>query len=106
MPDTSNLFNSSKPYATAADYEDVAQQTQIHSAGVDSYDGEEFAWVKLDCIEKPIRLNKTNGRGLAEKFGPDTDQWLNQEVFVTTANGTFDDGRKWTGWRISPIKKQ
>ena len=102
MADTSNLFTTDKPYATAADSAGIAQPCQIEAAGVDEYDGQSFAWIKVDAVEKPIRLNKTNGRGLVV-FGQDTDQWVGKPVFVTTRDGKFDDGRSWTGWVISPI---
>lgn len=106
MADTNGLFTSDKPYATAADYEGVTEVTVIEQAGVDEYNGESFAWVKVGAVEKPIRLNKTNGRGLAAKFGGDTDGWVAKEVFLTTAEGKFDDGRNWVGFRLSPVNKR
>ena len=104
MTDISTMFVTDKPYATAADYEGISQQDTIAAAGTDEYNGEHFVWVKLSAIEKPIRLNKTNGRALMA-FGSNTDQWLNKPVFVTTASGQFDNGKTWVGWRISAIQQ-
>jgi hypothetical protein len=103
MASTEGLFTTDKPYATASEHTGTAEQTTIEAAGTDEFNGESFAWVKLACVPKPIRLNKTNGRALVT-FGNDTTDWINNSVFVTTADGAFDDGRKWTGWRLTPIQ--
>lgn len=102
MTDVSELFSTNKPYATAADHEGITQQSVIEQVGTDEYNGEHFAWVKLACVDKPIRLNKTNGRELC-KFGTDNSQWIGKNVFVTTANGTMDNGKAWVGWRLNAI---
>lgn len=106
MTDTTALFSSDKPYATAAEHEGIGEVSKIETSGTDEYDGQAFAYVKVTCVDKPIRLNKTNGRGLAAKFGPDTDGWVNRDVFVTCRSGTFDDGRAWTGWVLSPVESR
>ncbi len=100
--DVSQMFSSGSDFAKAADFEGIAQQTVIEEAGTDEYQGDSFVWVKLKDVNAKIRLNKTNGRAMLQ-FGNSTEDWAGKNVFVTTATGNFDDGRKWTGWRLSAI---
>ena len=78
--DVSSMFESSSPYAKAADTPDINKVMTIETVGQDtltSPDGgeEEKVFVKFKEASKPIILSKTNGRALVTTFGPDTETW-------------------------------
>lgn len=105
MVDTTQFFTSDSPYIKAADNEGFAQACTVEAAGSDEYNGEAFIWIKLDGLPKPMRLNKTNGRGMVGPFGSDTDGWVGKQVFISTRPVTLGDGRNTVGWIVTPIKQ-
>ena len=105
MVDTTDFFTSDSPYAKAKENEDFAQECQIEAVGTDEYQDDSFVYVKVSDLDKPIRLNKTNGRTLVGAFGQESDDWVGRRVFVGTRTYNMDSGEA-IGWTFTPIKKQ
>ena len=105
--DVSAMFESSSPYAKAADTPDINQVMTIETVGQDtltSPDGgeEEKVFIKFKEASKPIILSKTNGRALVTTFGPDTETWKGREVLLTTKLYQFD-GKSSRGFITMPM---
>lgn len=106
MTDVSKMFESDSPYAKAADAAGINQMFTVEAAGLDTvtFDGvtEEVCFVKLKGSEKPIKLSKTNGRGMVKAFGGNPDDWAGKKVHVSTKDYNIN-GKAVTGWVITAI---
>jgi hypothetical protein len=102
--DVSTMFDSDSPYAKAAENTTMAEQTVIEAVGQDEYEDKPFVWIKVACLVKPIKLNKTCGRTLSI-FGNDTDSWVGKPIFLATRDGQMGDGKPFTAWVTTPITK-
>ncbi len=105
--DLSSMFESSSPYAKAADTPDINKIMTIESVGKDtltSPDGgeQEKVFVKFKEASKPIILSLTNGRALVGTFGADDKDWVGREVLLTTKLYQFD-GKSSRGFITMPM---
>ena len=105
--DASSMFDSSSPYAKAADTPDINKVMRIEAVGQDtltSPDGgeEDKIYVKFAEATKPIILSRTNGRALVATFGAETDAWIGREVLLTTKLYQFD-GKSSRGFITMPM---
>lgn len=103
---TEGYFDSDSPYAKAADNHGFNKQAIIEDSGKDvmqNDDGDrKVIWVALSCLDKPLILSKTNGRGLNSAFGTNTNKWKGKRVLVTTKDYNID-GKATTGWITTPM---
>lgn len=54
-------------------------------------DGKEQPKIRISFVgkEKGLILNKTNAMTISHVYGPDTDQWLNKEIFLFSTKVDF-----------------
>jgi hypothetical protein len=104
MPDISEMLVSDSPYSSAKELQPINETATIDEVGTDVYEGNPpFIWIKPDCLEKPVRLNKTNARGLAGQFGNDTDAWVGKKITLMTVPSQTPDGTATFGWMTIPV---
>ena len=105
--DLSNMFETESSYLKAAEYPDMNKTLRIEGTGTDELTDREanmqkIVWIKLSGASKPMRLNMTNGKTLVSHFGPDSDDWIDKKVLLTTKGYTVD-GNHTRGWIMMPI---
>jgi hypothetical protein len=106
--DISDLLVSDSPYSKAKDLQPINEDCTIEETGTDEYPGDKkpFIFVKFSDIERPVRLNLKNSRGLAHAFGNDLDKWRGKTVTVMTIPSQTPAGEDTFGWLTVPKQKK
>lgn len=81
-------------YLAGVDFEDEDQILTIKELDEEEFDDKErgktlkyILWFKEE--DKPLILNKTNVNNLIGLFGPETDDWIGQKVYVGASEVDF-----------------
>ena len=86
MPHLDKMFPSK--WLKASDLDGRELRASIRGVSEEQFDGDkgpEMKWVLwFNGAEKGLVLNLTNGRTIAEKYGPDTDGWAGRQVTLFT----------------------
>ena len=73
----------------------------IDAAYTDVINEDEKLIIRLSGIDTPMVLNQTNLSILVEKFGDNTDDWINHKVTINIVKVTFN-GNLVDGIQLSP----
>lgn len=83
----------------ADDFKSGPQTFTITTVEVDTTLDEEALVLVFHDSEKGLRMNKTNARALAERFGDNTDGWIGKTVTLARVPVTYQ-GQNTYGVRV------
>ena len=104
--DISEVYKNNKNTLTGADLKKIGDtEVEIEKIETVTYDGVDKLKIYFRDRERTLVSNKVNAETIADKYGPDTDNWIGKRIILFPAKASFD-GRTVDAIRVRHIQEQ